>query len=254
MPNPVAAKAEDPDQLLRDACTRSAVVEFHCQEGRSAEPAARARMVGLTEDALFVDEPQIIGQDPDFKWGARYAAYFHDGDTMYTFLAIVEASKCKLKLNETKTVVGMKLARPHVIEVGQRRQFFRTSLALETPVPIRMHKTDRENPMRTPITALRCEALLLDGSGGGIGVRVDGKKAGQFKLYDHFFVSFELPTSPRPFLFLTELRQVREIRGGESVKLGLNILDWPDSRQVERNLQPFTQHLNEVQRSKLRAS
>lgn len=252
MPNPVAAKAPDPDAVLQDACSRSVVIEFHRQGGRVSDPAARARMLAVTDDALYVDEPQIIGLASDHSWDKRFDAYFMDGDNIFTFEARVVASKCRLKLNSKKTVTGMKLARPRVLELGQRRQFYRTSLALEAPVPMSLHRTDREHPLCTPITAPHYDGLLIDGSGGGLGVRIDNVVPGRFSIYDRYFVNFRVPGGDRLTL-LTELRQAREIRNGDSVKLGLQILDWPNARDVERLLQPFTQHLNAVQRSKLKA-
>ncbi len=253
MPNPAAAKAPNPQAVLQDACSRSAVIEFHSQEGRVSEPAARARMLAVTDDALYIDKPHIIGQDPKFSWGNRLEAYFMDGENIFTFLATVVLSNCKLKLNAEKTVTGMKLARPRSLELGQRRQFYRTSLALEQPIPMTLHMTDPEFPLQTPINAQHFKGLVLDGSGGGIGVRVDNVKSAQIKIFSKFFVSFRVPTSPDPLVLLTEVRQAREIRAGQSVKLGLQILDWPSVRDAERVLQPFTQHLNAVQRAKLKA-
>lgn len=252
MPNPVAAKAPDPDAVLQDACSRSAVIEFHRQGGRVADPAARARMLAVTDDALYTDEPQIIGAGGDHSWDKRFDAYFMDGDNIFTFEARVASSKCRLKLNAQKTVTGMKLERPRVLELGQRRQFYRTSLALEAPIPIAIHRTDRESPLCTPINAPHFAGLLIDGSGGGLGVRIDNVAAGRFMMYERYFATFSVPGQNRITL-LTELRQTREIRNGESVKVGLQILDWPSARDVERVIQPFTQHLNAIQRAKLKA-
>ncbi len=254
MPNPAAAKAPDPDALLQDACRRSAVVEFHRQDGRVAEPAARARMIAVTDDALYVDEPQIIGQDAKFSWGKHLDAYFQEGDNIFTFVAKVENTKCKLKLNATKVVTGMKLARPKTLELGQRRQHYRTSLALQEPIPVAIHRTDRDDPTSTPVTAHHFDGQLLDGSGGGVGVRVDVDTAGRFDIFDRYFVSFTVPGEDAPLLLLCELRQAREIRSGRSVKLGLQVLDWPSARRAELAMRPFTQYLTAVQRAKLKAA
>lgn len=250
--NPI--EVADPEELLRLACARSCVVEFHRQIGPSALPAARARMIRIQDGSIFLDTPQVIGRELPLGLGQSVDIFFQLDDELYKFTTVLRRVNIPMKLNATKSIRGAQIDMPRVIVRGQRRQFFRTSLALIEPIPIAIHLTDSANPTATPITARPMSGIILDASPGGFGVRIDNVIYSRFRIYDHYFLSFHVPGERAPAVLLAELRQSREIRDGESTKLGFLTTAWPDQRTVDRLIQPLQKHLIDLQRRNRRAS
>lgn len=244
----------DTEELLKKACARSAVLEIHRQQDGVLVPAAKARMIQLEDGAILLDEPQVIGREVPLGMGQTLDAYVYIDDELYTFQTVLDAINCPIKLNSTKSTRGARIRKPLKLTKGQRRQFFRTSLALIDPIPVTLHRTDPVNPLETPVTAHHFTGQLLDASPGGFGVRVDNVAYSRFKIFNHYFLSFRTPGQDDPTTLLCELRQTRAIRDGESVKIGFLTLPWPDQRSVDRMTQPLQRYLTEMQRLSRKAS
>jgi len=244
----------DPAALLRTACERSCVLELHRQENHATTPAARARLLGFSKSGnLLLDRPQIIGRRVPLSSGQTVDAFFQIDDDLYTFSAAVVRMDVPVRLNDEKRVFGAEIEAPSVIKLGQRRAAFRTSLALQDPVPVRLHRTSAEDPHQTPVSAHRFSGVITDGSHTGLGVRIEGAPYTRFALYDHYFLSFTLPGESRETVLLVELRQTREIKSGEAAKLGFLILPWPTQRAADLATQPLQRFLMDVQRRTRRA-
>jgi len=239
--------------LLKAACARSAVVEFHRQEGTLAIPAARARMLAIDGNGIVLDRPQVIGREVPLGAGQTVDAFITIDDELYTFQTSVINGDVPVTVNGEKHVKGVRIQLPGAVRVGQRRQYFRTSLALVQPLPVTLHRTDREDPTATPVGAHHFKGQLLDASAGGFGVRVDDVIYTRFKIYNHYFLTFITPDQEEETTVLCELRQTRPIRDGESVKIGLLTLPWPSQRELDRKLQPLVRYLTEMQRRTRRA-
>ena len=236
------------EELLKKACARSAVLELHRQQGGVLVPAAKARMIRLEDGLIVLDRPQVIGREVPLGMGQTLDAYVYVDDELYTFQTTMTATDCPVPLNKDKNIMGAKIERPSALSKGQRRQFFRTSLALYDPFPVEFHVTDASAPLETPLGAHHFHGLILDASPGGFGVRVDNVAYSRFKIYDHYYLSFQAPNQKDNSVFLCELRQARAFRDGESVKLGFLLLPWPSQREVDRRIIPLQRYLTDMQR------
>lgn len=245
--NPLSV--ENPQELLRCACERSAVIELHRHDHGVVRPAARARLLGFSKSGnLLLDKPQVIGMGNPLHVRQSVDAYFQIDDELYTFATAITRLDVPVRLNAEKRTFGAEIATPEAIKRGQRRGAFRTSLALHDPLTVRLHRTDVEAPDRTPVNAHHFTGLMTDASDGGFGVRIDNVPYTRFSLYDLYFLAFRLPDDHEDAVALCELRQTREIRGGESAKLGFLVLPWPSQRHLNRISQPLQRYLMEIQR------
>jgi hypothetical protein len=240
---------DDPTALLRAACARSSVLELHRAENNAATPAARARLLGFSKSGnLLLDRPQVIGRQVPLGMGQTVDAFFQFDDELYTFATSVLRIDVPVRLNDDKRVFGAEIAAPKLIKKGQRRAAFRTSLALQDPLPVRLHRTSAEDPYQTPISAHRFEGYAVDGSQTGLGVRIEGVPYTRFTLFDQYFLAFTCPGETEETVLLTELRQRREIKSGQAAKLGFLVLPWPTQRAADIAAQPLHRFLMDVQR------
>jgi c-di-GMP-binding flagellar brake protein YcgR len=238
-------------ELLASGCERNTPVEIHKHTGEAAIPVARARMMCIDDERLYLDEPQTIGRQVRMGKNTGVDAYFAIGEALYTFTTTVASMHCKVKLNESKTLIGMALNLPSDIKQGQRRSRYRTSLAMQAPIPMTMHHASKDLNS-APIDADRYQGRLVDASEGGFGVMLDIDRPMKFKLFDRWIVRFQIPGEGDPTTLGCELRQVRTIREGEMMKLGLLALPWPTTRALREQMLPMTRYLTSVERRLLK--
>jgi len=233
--------------LLDSGCERNIPVEIHKHTGDAAVPVARARMMCTDSERLYLDEPQTIGKKVQMGKGTSVDAYFSIGDQLYTFSTTVASMQCKVRLNETKTLVGMALNLPSKVEQGQRRSRFRTSLAMHSPISVTICETAHDLNS-SPIDADQFTGRIVDGSDGGIGILLDFDRPRKFKIYGRWIVQFHIPSESERTVLACELRQARTIREGETMKIGMMALPWPNIRAMRERMQPLAMHLNSIQR------
>lgn len=238
-------------EILAAGCERNARVEIHKHTGDATIPVARARMMCMDEERLYLDEPQTIGKQVEMGKGTAVDAFFSLGDGLFTFSTTVASMNCRVRLNGAKTLIGMALDIPRTIKQGQRRSRYRTSLAMQTPIKVSMHQASSDLGS-SPIDADRVEGRLVDASEGGFGVMLDFDRPLKYKLYEKWVVQFHIPGEPDLTLLGCELRQIRTIREGESMKLGLLALPWPDQRAMRSQMLPLTKYLTSVERRLLK--
>jgi len=241
----------DAQTVLENACARNASVELHRRVGEIVHPVARARLLGMNTDTMFLEAPQTIGREVNLIADERLECYFLLSEIIYSFVAKVKHTHCNLRLNRRKVVDGMTITRPSTVQEGQRREFYRTSLAAQPPITAHLHETTPGAPEETPIGASRFTGRLLDASAGGFGLNVDCPP-GRFKVFHPYFLQFEIPERGLRMDLLTELRQARPIHDGMSSRLGLMCVPWPHRRAFESQVQRLTRYLTEVQRQQRR--
>ncbi len=244
---PPQATANDPLEPVREACARNVPLELHRRTNRGALPTARGRMIDLDADRIYMETPQVIGRPFRIAPGQEYEAFFQVHDTIFTFSTTVLETDCATRLNHHKFVVGLAISKPEALKIGQRREHFRTSLACEQEISCTLHEAGPGDANQVPIEAKRFTGRLVDASGGGVGVILDGTIA-RFTLYDHLFLEFFLPGERQPFCALVEVRQARPTLNDTAVRLGLMFVAWPDQPTFTRTLMPLHHYLNKVQR------
>ncbi len=245
----------DPNTILFDACSRNLPLELHRRRGVESQPVARGRLISMDDETLYLEKPQIIGRELALSVGEVLDAFLPVGEEIYRFATTV-GQICRLRLNMDKIVEGRRLAMPSVISPGQRRNFFRVSLAVVTPkIPVALIRADPNHDDACPLDPLRIEGTLVDASGGGFGVRLLNEPAVmRLRIFDYLFTEFEIPETALQVRARCEIRQVREIQSAGYHKLGLQLHAWPDQRAATRTMQPLLRWLNELQRRGTRAA
>jgi c-di-GMP-binding flagellar brake protein YcgR len=242
---------EDDQPPLEAACARNVPLELHSVSQDRTIPAARARMIDLDDRHVYLEKPQIIGRNVRLSAGQRFAAYFSYNDVIFEFRCQVVETRAAVRLNRRKLVEGLVITRPSEVSPGQRRQFFRTTVAAREPIPARIQPApDGERP-EPDEHAPWLEARLVDASAGGFGLRVDDPNYSRFRVFHNYFVRFGVPESGREIVTLCELRQVRPIQDGAATRLGMLLLPWPTQARLNSQLQPLLAYLTKLQRTRL---
>lgn len=233
--------------LLKSACERNMPVEIHKHTGDAATPVARARMMCMDNERLFLDEPQTIGKIVKMGKNTPVDVYFFVGDQLHMFSTTIASMQCRVRLNVSKILVGMALNLPSKVQQGQRRARFRTSLSTYTPIPITLIEAS-DDLNSSPIDAARFEGRLVDGSDGGLGILLDFDRPRKFRIYGRWFVHLHLPGASERTLLGCELRQVRTLRKNETMKIGLMTLPWPNTRAMRERMRPLALLMTSVER------
>jgi c-di-GMP-binding flagellar brake protein YcgR len=240
--------------ILQEACERNVPVELHYRNRQDEFTLARTRLLAMDEQQLYLDEPQAIGEATVHMPGQILDVYLSLYGTLYTCRVQVISSNCIVALNEQKRVTGMSVTRPAIVKPGQRRAYYRVSLAALDPVKVRMHRTGDIDPNLCPVDATRIQGHLVDLSLGGGSVRIDGMSYTSFGFGKEWFLNFTIPDWIDDARLLTTVRHVRSIVDGTAVRLGLQFSVWPDEHQYRLSLQALQKFLAAMQRRQLRRS
>lgn len=234
--------------VLEQACARNVPVELHRRGSDGLHPVMRARLISLDATNLYLDSPQTIGLDQQLQNGEALIGYFDTADEMYTFDTAVVHAACRVRLNSEMTVPGLIVTRPARVTRGQRRSFFRRTVAGDGAIAVCAHVTDPARPDACPLDAHRLEGTLVDASEGGFGMNVVDDPARPVRLWDQLFVRFTLPGSNVETVLLCQVRQVRRLPRLGQVRLGMMALPWPDHRYLNLTTRPLTKYLMDVER------
>ena len=236
-------------EIMQEAADRNVRVEFHRSTRVIVLPVASGRLIDIEEESLLLDDPQIIGRDTKLEKGSTYDCFFKLNEAMYRFSAPIEGTGELVQLNKRRTITGIRISYPSVLGSGQRRQTFRTSLATDVPIPIKVHTTCNTAPEATPIDAMHDTGVLVDASSSGLGIRIDRPlRAGEIGDWSKLFVGFKIPGEIEYTRLLTEIRQVRRVLDNRATRLGVMVLPWPTSGAVSRATAPLDRYLTQVQR------
>lgn len=236
------AVSEDLATTLEEACARNVSVELHHYDDVSKELiVTRTRMIGLDDENVLLDSPQSIGKTVSYETGQEVETHFLFASRRYTFCSSITSTRCSVRLNESKTIIGMSVARPADVKDGQRRHEFRISLARIEPISVHLHEASAEDPNACSIDAARFCGRLVNLSSGGVRVRVEKGKRRNVRIGEYFFIEFEIPDGHGPLIFLVELRNVHRIQDNTASLLGFSFLRWTqnDIRRKERRLEQF---------------
>jgi c-di-GMP-binding flagellar brake protein YcgR len=246
-------------QTIQEACDRNIPLELHYinnnVSNQRVEPDilyAQTRMLGVDDTKIYLDAPQSIGKKVHLRIGWKVDAFFTYQNNLYTFRTAITDLNCLVELNQEKTVVGMCLATPMQIRVGQRREDHRINLVGLRPFPVDLHETNKEDPNACPITAKRFTGLGVNISRGGISIRMEGEQRFLPRFGQWFFLSFVLPDDTKPMFFLVELRNLREVEKSESRRFGFQFYRWPDSTRMREKQARLGRFLAAKERSTLR--
>ena len=151
--------------LLNEAIDRNTAVGIVHAGRAGKDPLAQGRMLQWKNNALIIEELQIIGRDVVLKAGDRVEAYLSYNGTMMTFEAEVLEVELPSRLNSERIVRALHITTPTNLREGDRRSAFRASLSgIAEDFPVRMWFLDRYTANDTKGTADNSEGKIVSTS------------------------------------------------------------------------------------------
>ncbi|HED53943.1 MAG TPA: hypothetical protein ENJ00_07045 [Phycisphaerales bacterium] len=263
-------------EALAEACARNAPLEIVQADLVGVEPFARGRMLEIESGALMIEQVQVIGKNSRFSKESRIKAYFRFHRTLYEFRSVVLTAAKAIRLNRSWVVPAIDLQFPTEVEIGQRRNVYRVSLAvLERPVRVEVwHERpprdfllqsgvprviegvatperggiDEQGEVFPPTRQPDWTGTMIDASDVGIGVNLESCRSSELKIFDRGWIRFELPDDAAgSIVFEFETRQVRPVR--ERVqRIGMMILEHGDRWKHGAKVRRLWRFLTECQR------
>jgi c-di-GMP-binding flagellar brake protein YcgR len=251
MPSATVIQSKQSTSVLEEACARNVSVEVHFEDADGAVTSARARLLGMTDELLYMDRPESGGQKASIRDGEQIKVYFLMSGKRYAFRASVAQARCSASLNATQRVTGIALSRPQEVTEEQRRADFRMSLAAYPGLTAMLHRGCAENGGSCKVDAQVFLVQLINISAGGLGTMVEAEVAGQWRSGETFFVVFELPETGQETVMLAELRHCRNVPGKRSVIAGFQFVHW-EAAETKLSERHITRFIAEEQRRHLR--
>ncbi len=249
MPPEPAAQDSETEELLTEACSRNRSLELHYFNRRGDLFAARTRLLGFDAQHLYLDKPQSIGKQVEFTPGQAVDAFFTSGQRIYTFKSQIEHTQCSIKLNESKTVLGMIISKPARVRRSQRRHDVRVSLDRLTQSYGWIHGVAPNNLNAAPLDALCLSGELANLSAGGCGLNLQIAIGTKVKIGKPMFLRLDIPEIDQELIFVVEVRNAQTNPDGQTSYLGLQFLNWPSQAHLRRTLRPLERLIADLQRT-----
>ena len=184
--------------------------------------------------------------------GKPLAAYLQLSGKWYGFETRVVKPGIRVRLNEETSVPGISLRRPEQLAERQRRAHYRISMAAYDKVFVLCHEASADR-VSAPVDAARFTGHIANLSGGGMGLVVEKHAAPDAQVGKEYFLTFELPEDPAPFILFAEIRCIRgiRIRKDEAKKLGIKFLQEPRTTRRE-DMERLHRFVFDTQRRELR--
>jgi len=245
--------------LLQDACDRNVPLDLQYANPNRAQDQiesdtlyARARLLSINKDTIYLDSPQSIGKQTHLRPGCRVNAYFNLHGTIYSFRSTVTDSNCIVALNRKKTIVGMSMSAPNVVLEAQRREDHRVSLFALDQIEVNIHDAWKDQPGSCQVTAKRFRGYVINLSRGGMAARIEGQDRHLIKVGAWYYMSFTLPGNGSTLVFLAEARHIHEVHQGQTRRIGFQFLSWPNHKQMREKLAHLGRFLVTAERRTLR--
>jgi len=242
------------DSILCDVCDRNQALELHYETPEGEHVVARSRFLSIGPQGIDIDELSQRSGAGALRRNQIVEVYFLANGALFRFRAKVTSPKKIVSINEHQRTLGVRLAKPGAIRLGQRRRHYRVSVIGEEPVPVELRSVTGDEPTEETLRATPdWTGELIDLSISGAAVRFrrcgeDGVEPGS-----QVAVTFRLPDDPG-FLYklFAEVRLVQSLPNPSDVRAGLQFRRWPDERTcqaVEDRLQRF---ITATQRAQLK--
>lgn len=237
--------------LLRQAQERNHSIELHKHKATGELLVAKARLIGCDEKFLHLDSPHSIGKNVHFIAGERISVHIVLSEKMYVFNSSIIDAACLVPLNRRRRVEGMRIACPAQMQIAQRREDYRVSVAALDPIPVVVHEAAVDCPDASPIDAVQLSGELVNFSIGGIRARLDVPESHKLTIGHKYYIGFRLPSAAAGSLFLCELRHYASIPGNRGTAVGLQFMNWPDRSVMHQKLETLRAFSFELQRRAL---
>jgi len=230
------------DDLLEAACARNLAVALHFRSFSGDVHIARSRVLGSSDELVYLDRPQCIGGDVRLNVGMNAEVYVNLFGTLMTFQSEIVSLNESVWINENKQTVGMTMRRPTKIRPGQRRDDYRVLLSGDQELKAEIHPAGLECIDAVPIDGPVTPITITNASAGGAGLLIRQQVYSRYKVGRLYFLSTTLPDGDGPLSLLFEIRHSAPIHNGESTKIGAKFVEWPNRvvhRHASRRLSRF---------------
>lgn len=224
-------------ELLREAARRSATVDL-IRLLKSGPDACRSRFVELPKAALAVEVPSRLGRSVPVRPDERIEIYFRIKEHRYYFQTKVE-SRSRIAITERFDLPVLLIAPPRRIERRQRRQFVR--IAVPEVDRLMAHLWLVDDPDRPDETSQLPPAEVLDISGGGMRVLLEGKKRGRVREGQQAHLHVDLTDGRAPLKLVAHVEHVDRTLP-QAVRFGLHfegLDETPEARAIRDRVLKF---------------
>ncbi len=218
----------DPSRLTREQAR-------HRHDGQY-----RVRLLRIDGDRWLVERPFVKDGSASLAQGMPVQGIVGRGPQRWVFQSVIENVEL-CSLNTEMRVPALRLGPPSKVSTSQRRAYFRVSMAgldlppatlsplldLDSAKPAQdanrqLHKTGDMRPAASapsPLISGGFRGHVLDLSGNGLSVNLDGELAESVTEHEHFWVELKLPDQEHPLRFAA--RRTRVADHEEGMLIGL---------------------------------
>ena len=224
-------------KLLKEAAHRNATLDL-IRLLDSGPDACRSRFVELPNAALAVEVPSRLGRPVPVRPDEKVEIYFRIKDCRYYFRTKVE-SRSKIAITERFDLPVLVIAPPKSIECRQRRQFVR--VAMPEADRLMAHLWLVDDPHHQDETSQLPPTEVLDVSGGGMRVLLEGRKRGLVKEGQQVHLHVDLTDGRAPLKLVAHVEHVDRTLP-QAARFGLHfegLDETPEARAIRDRLLKF---------------
>ncbi len=177
------------------------VMDIGDSVAEGAIPHYRSSVLAIEDEAIVIERTRQAILDHALKPGQTIECAAMDERSRWEFRTKV-IEHTTFDLNSRVQVPAVRIGMPKLVRNGQRRDFFRVSVAGAdlSPVVMQPVEDDGETPCGEPF-----ETEMLNLGGGGLGVQMRGGQAVELVRNARYLCRFELPTHRSPIEVVAEL-------------------------------------------------
>lgn len=240
-------------ELLFEAVNHNQSVELQHVGPTGKVRSGKTRLLFMDADSLYLATPVQDGKPVAFGVDCCVDVYTRVHRQTYAFQSKVLRTDCVIKLNSGKTLTGIQLSKPSELKETQRRNNYRVSLASMVPIDAMMQAVcDQDTNSESGPVGGKIKSQLVNLSSGGCGVVLSQKEAQKFRLGNLILLSFDLPVESESFTFQTRICQIIPVQERETVRLGLQFVEWPNRTEFRKALRPLEKFIADLQRAEAR--
>lgn len=245
---PTTSTATNVAQTLDEACARNAPVELHFRSRRGELTVAQSRIIKLDDGNIYLDKPQSVNTEIEFKDNTSVEAHFAIRKGRYFFKSTITDARAKIEIDNRNKTIGLAVAIPIQLKSGQRRNDFRVEISGFYSIDVRLHDAEPVKPDICPIDAKRFTGQVFDVSAGGLCLMIQTSDRDEFHTSDRYFAIFHIPDeSDEHAVFLAKPVHWTKSSNKNHTSVGLQFIPWPEV-EFPRNQRRIAQFVAKIER------
>lgn len=221
---------EPVEQFLESVCARQAAAELHFERGDGELVIARLRLLAFSDSEVLADRPVYVDGRGKIPTGRPLKVHVAIQGSRYEFESVIESEFRRPPGHTPWTGPGIVLRRPKSVSPSQRRANVRVSVVGCDPIRVISAKPCASGAAACSLDGPVYYGWMIDVSAGGLSMVLDRRSARLVRCGDEFYVTFCLPDVDGDFNLFGTVRHLREVAGGESIRLALAFRNWPGGR------------------------